>query len=337
MNVNSLGDQARAFALQAASNRIKTTLATLSDELSSGEVKDLSGRLGGNTRVLNDIESRLSMAAQYSRNAREAASLTQGMQDALVSTNDMSVALSSALLSDAGNATVTTLAAHAADAAGVFESTVARFNGAVAGRYFFAGTNTDQPPLMAAGQILDQLETVVSGLNTAGDVTAAVAAWFDAAPGAGGFSDLAYSGSVDEAQNIAIAEDSSIVLRTTVLSPALRDQLKGLATAALLDRGVLAGDHAERSALLQNATTAIVSNRDSLLSEMARIGLNQQLVERAQSETSAVEATLTSARNQIRQADPYQTAAAITEAQSQLQTLYAVTARLSKLRLVDFL
>ena len=36
MNVNSLGDQARAFALQAASNRIKTTLATLSDELSSG-------------------------------------------------------------------------------------------------------------------------------------------------------------------------------------------------------------------------------------------------------------------------------------------------------------
>ena len=70
---------------------------------------------------------------------------------------------------------------------------------------------------------------------------------------------------------------------------------------------------------------------------MARIGLNQQLVERAQSETSAVEATLTSARNQIRQADPYQTAAAITEAQSQLQTLYAVTARLSKLRLVDFL
>ena len=127
MNVNSLGDQARAFALQAASNRIKTTLATLSDELSSGEVKDLSGRLGGNTRVLNDIESRLSMAAQYSRNAREAASLTQGMQDALVSTNDMSVALSSALLSDAGNATVTTLAAHAADAAGVFESTVARF------------------------------------------------------------------------------------------------------------------------------------------------------------------------------------------------------------------
>ena len=106
MNVNSLGDQARAFALQAASNRIKTTLATLSDELSSGEVKDLSGRLGGNMRVLNDIESRLSMAAQYSRNAREAASLTQGMQDALVSTNDMSVALSSALLSDAGNATV---------------------------------------------------------------------------------------------------------------------------------------------------------------------------------------------------------------------------------------
>ena len=38
MTVQSIGDQARAFAMQSASSRIKTTLATLTAELSSGEV-----------------------------------------------------------------------------------------------------------------------------------------------------------------------------------------------------------------------------------------------------------------------------------------------------------
>ena len=337
MTIHSIGDQARAFALQAASNRIKTTLATLSEELSSGEVKDLSGRLGGNTRILNDIEARLSMVAQYAKNATEASSATQGMQDALVSVNDIGLKLASSWLVEAGNETASTLALHAADASAAFEATVARLNASVGGRYLFAGTHTDQPPVSAAAQILDVLQAAVSGLTSAGDIAAAVSDWFDAAPGAGGYVDMAYAGSIGETQQVLIGENDSIMLRTNAVSPPLRDQMKALATSALLDRGVLAGNHAERSDLLRRGGGALIANRDALLGEMARVGLNQQLVERAQSETSAAEAALTTARNQLRSADPYQTAAALTESQTQLETLYAVTARLSKLRLVDFL
>ena len=68
MTVQSIGDQARAFAMQAASSRIKTTMATLTAELSSGEVADLGSRLQGNTQALAGIESRLSMLAQFGRN-----------------------------------------------------------------------------------------------------------------------------------------------------------------------------------------------------------------------------------------------------------------------------
>ena len=46
MSVHSIGDQARAFALQAASYRLKTTLATLTDEMATGEVADLGDVCG---------------------------------------------------------------------------------------------------------------------------------------------------------------------------------------------------------------------------------------------------------------------------------------------------
>ena len=47
--------------------------------------------------------------------------------------------------------------------------------------------------------------------------------------------------------------------------------------------------------------------------------------------------TLQVSRNDIRSADPYQTATALTEVQTQIETLFAVTARLSRLNLVDYL
>nr|WP_281390425.1 flagellin [Paracoccus amoyensis] len=75
----------------------------------------------------------------------------------------------------------------------------------------------------------------------------------------------------------------------------------------------------------------------SLASEMAQVGYTQQLIEYAQTEGSAATATLEIVRNEIRQADPYATSTAITEAETHLDALYAVTARLSKLRLVDYL
>jgi flagellar hook-associated protein 3 FlgL len=70
---------------------------------------------------------------------------------------------------------------------------------------------------------------------------------------------------------------------------------------------------------------------------MGRIGLHQQTVERAATANSSALATLELSRNDIRRADPYETAAALTEVQSQLESLYAVTARLSNLNLVDYL
>ncbi len=340
MTVYSIGDQARAFAMRSASHRIKTTVDTLTSELSSGEVADVAVRLKGNTQGLSNIEARLSMMSQMKDNAAEAASMLQGMQDAMGALQKGNSALGAALLAFAPTDTPHSLAVRAGEAAHAFQAAASHLNTAVGGRFLFAGTHSDTAPLIPADQILKELEDHIVGLTltSAQDVATEVARWFDAAPGGGfGFADTAYRGSIDEQQRIPVGEGTSISLKTTALSPALRDELKALAMGALLDRGVLSGNHSERVALAQKAGEAMINNSGPLVAEMARVGIDQQMVERAQGETSAATAALTISRNQIQLADPYQTAAALSEAESQLEMLYTVTARLSRLKLVDFL
>lgn len=337
MTVHSIGDQARAFALQSASYRLKTTLATLTDEMASGEVADLGQRLNGNTQVLSHIESRIATVGQFNRGATEAAILLQGMQDSLEAVQSQTASLAMSLVAEPFNETRSLLAMRAGEVADALETTVARFNRSVGDRFLFSGLNSDAPALTSATDILDALEATTAGLTTAADVAQAVADWFDAAPGFGGFLDVAYQGTTGQAQRIEIAEGESIGLATTAAAPALREVLKGLATAALVDRGVLAGSHQERRDLMQQGGHILLDNGPQFLSEMGRIGLQQQVTQRARTEGSALLATLQTARNDLRSADPYETAGALQQVQSQLEALYSVTARLSSLKLVDFL
>lgn len=337
MSVYSIGDQARAFAMRAASHRIKTTVDTLTSELSSGQVADVAARLRGNTQGLSNIETRLKMLSQLQDNAAEAAFILQAKQDAMGAIQTRNAKLGGELVAFASSTPPYSLAARAGEAAQAFEAAVSHLNTAAGGRFLFAGTNSDAPPLIPASEILDMLEAHVGGLTVAADVVDAVIGWFDAPAGMGGFLDNAYRGSIGEEQRISVGEGVGVTLAVTAITPALRDELKALALAALVDRNIPYGDAGAQAKLLQSAGEALVNNNAILIGEIARAGIQQQTVERAQSEGSAATAALTISRNEIRQADPYQTAAALSEAESQLEMLYTVTARLSRLKLVDFL
>lgn len=336
MTVQSIGDQARAFAMQAASTRIKTTMATLTAELSSGEVADLGSRLQGNTQELAGIEARLSMLAQFARNAAEAAAHTQGMQDALTSVQSMTNGLGQGLYLEPEAVTDDLMTARSAQAASVLQAAIGQLNGSVGQRFLFSGTQSDTPPLASADAILTALDAKVAGLTTAEDVARAVSDWFDAPLGMGGFSDVAYHGG-SGGQTTPIGEDTAITLTTTALSPAIRDSLKSLATAAMVDRVTLAGNGAEERKLLKAAGKGLLDNSPALIAEMSRVGYAQQVVSTAQTEGTAATATLQTARNTLREADPLATAAALSEAETKLQTLYSVIGRLSQLKLVDYL
>ena len=85
------------------------------------------------------------------------------------------------------------------------------------------------------------------------------------------------------------------------------------------------------------AGKALLDNSPALAVEMSRVGYAQQVIETARTEGSAASTTLQTARNQMREADPFATSAAISEAETKLQSLYSVIGRLSQLKLADYI
>ncbi|MDM7459375.1 MAG: hypothetical protein P3W94_008505 [Paracoccus sp. (in: a-proteobacteria)] len=337
MPINSIGDQARAFALQAGSNRIKQSLTRLTAELARGEVLDLGARLNGNTRILAAVETRLASITQFQRNASDAAMLSGGVQEVLAGIRAATSRLAIDMTVDPFANSEPKIRLRGHEAAAALELVVGHLNTQVAGRHVMGGLASDLPPVSPANEILDLLQGVVAGLGTGSDIGQAIADWFDAPPGGGGFLDSAYRGTVGMSQTFGVAEGASITLSTSAASPEIREVLKSLATAALLDRGVLAGDTAQARVLIDVAGRGLVAADHAIIDEMGRVGLTEQLIDNARTTNSAALSVLNLTRNEIRAADPFATAAALSEVQSQLETVYAVTARVSKLKLVDYI
>ncbi|TJZ92602.1 hypothetical protein FA743_06975 [Paracoccus gahaiensis] len=337
MTLTSIGDQARAYALLTASTRARTTLATLTEELATGRVADPGRRLDGKTRALNEIEGRIAMTHQLSLNGREADIRLQAVQDMFggirAETRDLGIALAT----DPFLGDPMMLETRASDAMNAFDAVVRRLNGMNSSRYLMAGEAADTVPLSPSAAMLDRLEVLTLGLTTAAEVAQAVADWFDAPAGGGGFLDEAYHGTTGPAQRITVGEGISVEMATTAASPAIRELLKGLATTAIVARGTLAAVPDQRLQLLVLGGNMMVAADTAVLGEMGRVGQAQQTVERAQVASGASLTTLERGRGDLLRADPMETTAALTEVQSQLEAIYAVTARLSRLKLTEFL
>jgi flagellar hook-associated protein 3 FlgL len=121
------------------------------------------------------------------------------------------------------------------------------------------------------------------------------------------------------------------------MDQSLRDTLAGFAMAALIDRGVLAGDATERGGLAQQAGQQLVSTEDARTTLEARIGTVEAQIEAARTRNSAEETSLGILRSDIGSVDPYEAATRLQTIQSQLESLYLVTARVSRLSLTEYL
>lgn len=337
MAIHSVGDQARAFVLQNQTNHLRNSLKVLTEELASGTVANKADRLSGNTTQLHHFESRITILQQYKTVGNETANAAEATQQVLAALHadasnfaDSSLALGAAI-------NTTTVPLRSSEAQGLLGAAIGRLNTEVAGLHLFAGQATDTPPLVSADGILAELQALTAGLPTSSDVEMAIANWFDAPPGGSGYLDFAYNGTLGEPRLAQIAEERVISFSTSAASPVIRELLKGLSLAALADAGTLATNREERLRMIERSGEMLRSNERSMLDEMGRVGLLQSIADRFATEHSNALALAEIGRSNLITADPFQTATALHQVQAQMETLYTLTARLSRLRLVEYL
>jgi len=117
----------------------------------------------------------------------------------------------------------------------------------------------------------------------------------------------------------------------------IRDFLGALALGGLLGRGIFLGDPAEQGALARLAGESLFDADSRLVDLQADIGSMEAQLERATVEVAAESDSLTIARSKLIEIDPYEAAIELQNAETQLQTIYTITARLSRLSLTQYL
>lgn len=333
MAMISLGDLAQSFMLRRQNTDLKSDLQRLSTELTTGNAFDTGRQVGGDYSPLAGIDASLSRLTGYKSTTSEAALLSGAMQTVLETVDGMTSTLGPQLLSASSGTTATQVNAVAGEARQKLQTAMALYNTGLAGRALFAGVATDGKAMTDMETLLTTLETEIIGATTGAEIASRVNAWFDAPTG---YATTGYLGD-NPLSPLAIAPGDTADLGFTAADPGVRDTLKGLAMAALMDRGALAGNAPERANLARHAGESLINSATARANMAARLGTVEAQIEAASMRNGAETSALQIARNGITAVDPYETASRLEATRQQLETLYTLTARISRLSLVDFL
>lgn len=311
---------------------LRAAIERATAELASGTVQDTGAAVRGNFSALSALDRSLAQLDGFETTTASLAFTAQAMQGALTSLSDTAETLSSRLAGAGTLAGLGPLSALTAAGAQGFAAAVAAINTSAGGESLFAGDETGRAPLPAAEDFLSALQGAVAGAATAGEAESAISAWF-ADPG--GYAGL-YQGGADRAP-LPVAAGEMARLAVTALDPAIRDTLSGLATLALLDRGLLAGDHDARTALAAAAGEGMMSAATARTALQARVGVVEEQVASARARNEAERSALQIARLSLTEADPYDTSVRLKDLEARLDAFYTLLSRLSGLSLTEYL
>lgn len=329
----TLGDMSHRFLLRKQSLALQLEVQRLSTEVATGRSPDTAGTVRGDLVPLSAIETSLRRLEGYKAATADAELYATAMQQTLGTLDTLSDDLSVTLLEAGRGGQVRMLGNAGVEAAGRLASALTALNVQAGGRTLFAGEAVQGAAIVDADTLLGMLDGVVAGAVTGAEVADRVAAWF-ADPA--GYAAQAYLGGAATGE-VPVSHTRNIRLDFTAADPAIRTTIEGLALAALLTRSSVPQDDGARTVIAARAGDTLLGVKTARTDLAARLGMVEARVAEAKTDNDAEKSALQLARSALLDSDPYEASTRLEATETQIETLYAVTARLARLSLVDFL
>lgn len=330
----SIGDLARNYQGRLNNARIRGDLNTLAQELTTGRKADVRSALSGDVAPVAAIERSLGNLSAYRTVTSEASLFVTAAQNALGTISDQLEALASASFTIEETTEDVLIRGFGRDADSRFQAIVNAMNTTISGRSVFAGEETGQKPVADAEVLLDDIVAALPPAADAQDVIATVDAYF--ADG-GAFESTRYNGSDIALAAFRVSPRDALSFDVRAERPELRAILSASAKLALVDRTLPGIDPDERKSLIRTAGREVLAATTGLIAVRAEVGVSEGRVEDAIVRNSAEKAALELSRGDLISADPYETATRLQATQTQLETFFSLTARLSRLNLNGYL
>lgn len=332
----SIGDLSQSFQLRRDTTRIKADLNRLTSELSSGVTDNIVDRTKGNFGPLSGIERGLARMDSFNTVIAEQSLVVTTLQSTLSNMRALGEDIRGALLTVPDTVNPALIRNAGADALSRMNAAINGLNGQTGGVTIFAGVEVDGPAVADLETIMSALEAEITlaSATTAQDVETIVANWFAVG---GGFDTIGYVGGAAMAQGVQLSDREKLPTSITAEAEEIRSFLGAMALGGLLGRDLFLADPDEQGNLARLAGERLFDADSQLVDLQSSIGLMEAQLERAAVEVAAESDSLTIARSELIEIDPFEAAVNLQNAETQLQTLYSITARLSRLSLTQYL
>ncbi len=334
MSIPTIGDLSQSYVSRLSMSRLGRELTTLGREVTSGLTADVAAHMNGDTAPLAAVERGLDTVSAYQTAIRETRVVAGAAQLSLERAQTRIGDVAADAMKVAGGNLSVSLDTVAAAARQGFSGMVSDLGTSAGGVRLFAGAATDGPALRPAEEIMADLAAATWDLGTADEVDAAIEAYFaDGGP----FDTNDYLGATQSRAPVRVGPGDAVDFAPRADATEIRAGLKALARIAVLDAGALSGNQSERMALLSSGIEDAVTAGEGLIALQARGGAVEERLELAATRAAAERSGLETARLDMIAIDPFEAATRLEQSQVQLESLYAVTARLSRMSLSDYM
>ena len=335
MKVTGTSDLGRLAGLRRATADTRAALDKAATEMTTGENTSRYDATSGNITRIFAIERELDRNEVFSNTISLTTVRVDTMQNALGLILDPLQSLADSLPSTVGIGDLSASLIHARSARNAFTDTVNALNTQSGGLSLFAGTGTDGAALASADSMLGELDALAASAGSAEAAIDAVNAYFTAP--SGGFFATGYIGSTDDLTAVDIGEGRRLDYGVRADQAELVETLRAEALAAVVAGGAFSGDGDAQMTMLKAAGAAMITAKEGILDLRSAVGVTQETLENATAARTAEKDTLDLARNAILTVDPTEATSMYTALETQLETIYTVTARLSELSYVKYM
>ncbi len=329
-----VGDMARTLVLRTNQVRLRSEMDQLAVEVATGFVKDPGQHLDGDLTGLQSIDRTLARLDTYRINTTEATFLTGSMQNALDEIQARSELVSQALISAELTPNAPLLATMSDDAENALGQVLNGLNRSVAGRFLFSGTATDTGAVQDVSSVLNDARVALMGQTTMTGVETVLDTFF----GAGGtYETTTYQGASTGLAAMRLSETESANVDIRATDPVFREILKPLVMATLATDSSLGISQDVQIEMLTTAGRELLAAQQDIVEMRAGLGALEARIEETSTRNSAERTAMQMARLDLVGADQYETASRYENIRSQLESLYAITARSQRLSLAEYL
>ncbi len=310
---------------------IKSRADTARTEATTGRIQDITQQTRGNVGDTHLLKKAVDDVVAYQDNITFAIGRADATQKILGSINEDSARIASQALAAAKRDDDAIVRTSAEEARGAISTIFAGLNASVGGRALFGGDVAEQFPLSSPQQLIADIEAIVAAAPDAATAEADIATYFN--DPAGGFMTNIYQGGAGDAPEVEIAPGVRVDVSVRADSQEIRDMLRGLVSMIAFS----SAPFTDAGSLVESGATLTLETETTFTDLRARIGAGEARLENARSRYAEEEAALTTLYNQRTTRDPYEAASQLQLLETQLESSYLLTARLSRLTLANFL